>query len=173
MASDKKVLLKSSINPDKDGGWLTQHVWSKKTVFLDFMDRQASEIWMHGINALFEDVEYDGLWLDMNEATGFCDGECINGVPPTPTPPTPPSAQRRSLKEKLMKNTEKFINEEIIGDPIPPTNWYESYPQNEKSTYFLPFVPGKDNLDHMSLSLNATHVDGTSEYNLHSLFGHA
>jgi hypothetical protein len=25
----------------------------------------------------------------------------------------------------------------------------------------------------MSLSLNATHVDGETEYNLHSLFGHA
>jgi alpha-glucosidase (family GH31 glycosyl hydrolase) len=28
-------------------------------------------------------------------------------------------------------------------------------------------------MDFMSLSLNATHVDGETEYNLHSLFGHA
>jgi len=28
-------------------------------------------------------------------------------------------------------------------------------------------------MDHMSLSLNATHVDGSEEYNLHSLFGHS
>jgi hypothetical protein len=34
---------------------------------------------MSGINNLFDEVEYDGLWLDMNEATGFCDGECVNG----------------------------------------------------------------------------------------------
>jgi len=87
MAADQKVLLKSAINKDVDGGWLTQHVWSKKSVFLDFMNDQAGMIWMHGINALFEDVEYDGLWLDMNEATGFCDGECVGGV--VPVPPTP------------------------------------------------------------------------------------
>ena len=65
-------------------------------------------IWMHGINSLFEEVEYDGLWLDMNEATGFCDGECVNG-----TVPTPPSAKniKRSLKEKIMKNAAEFVNE--------------------------------------------------------------
>ena len=80
MANDQKLLLKSAINP----GWLTQHVYGKKSVFLDFMNEQAATIWMHGINALFEEVEYDGLWLDMNEATGFCDGECVNGNVPTP-----------------------------------------------------------------------------------------
>tara|TARA_B110000285_G_scaffold233096_1_gene305866 strand:+ start:1460 stop:1636 length:177 start_codon:yes stop_codon:yes gene_type:complete len=37
-ANDEGVLLKSGINP----GWLTQHVWSKKTVFLDFMNDQAA-----------------------------------------------------------------------------------------------------------------------------------
>jgi len=64
---------------------------------------------MHGINALFDEVEYDGLWLDMNEATGFCDGECVNGT--VPTTPTTKNNQRRSLRSKLMKNTEEFINE--------------------------------------------------------------
>jgi maltase-glucoamylase len=45
--------------------------------------------------------------------------------------------------------------------------------QTEVSTFKLPFSPGAANLDKMSLSLNATHVDGETEYNLHSLFGHA
>jgi len=65
-------------------------------------------IWMHGINALFEEVEYDGLWLDMNEATGFCDGECVNGTlpPPAPSPPAPTPNKTRSLKDKLVKNTQ-------------------------------------------------------------------
>lgn len=119
MASDQKVLLKSSINP----GWLTQHVYGKKSVFLDFMNQQAAEIWMHGINALFEEVEYDGLWLDMNEATGFCDGECPNGFITETSSAN--KDQKRSLKEKIMKNTEDFVNEEILGGD-PNMGWYNA-----------------------------------------------
>jgi alpha-glucosidase (family GH31 glycosyl hydrolase) len=67
------------------------------------MNQQAAEIWMHGINALFEEVEFDGLWLDMNEATGFCDGECPNGFINKTTSVV--KNQKRSLKEKILKNT--------------------------------------------------------------------
>jgi alpha-glucosidase (family GH31 glycosyl hydrolase) len=55
--------------------------------------------------------------------------------------------------------------------------WYNSWSDADgkalDSTYSLPFSPGPVNMDHMSLSLNATHVDGSTEYNLHSLFGHS
>jgi hypothetical protein len=126
---------------------------------------------MHGINALFEEVEYTGLWLDMNEATGFCDGECVNGT--VPTAPSAKKTERRSLKEKIMKSTEKFVYEELLGDEKKNMTWYNSWNSTVNSTFDLPFSPGPDNMDHMSLSLNATHVDGSSEYNLHSLFGHS
>lgn len=127
---------------------------------------------MHGINALFDEVEYDGLWLDLNEATGFCNGECVNGT--VPSPPLPPKQPvRRSLKEKIMNKASKFVNEEILGTVTNDT-WFDSYSdQTVSSTYNLPFSPGYQQMDHHSLSLNATHVDGESEFNLHSLFGHA
>jgi len=160
--------LKSAINP----GWLTNTIWRKKSVFLDFMNDQAALIWMHGVNALFDEVEFDGLWLDMNEATGLCDGECVNVFIKT----AKTSEKRRSLKEKIFENTSGFVNSEILGGPEDKTNhtWYYSWTgQQANSTYELPFSPGQDGLDSRSLSLNATHVDGTSEYNLHSLFGHA
>jgi alpha-glucosidase len=52
--------------------------------------------------------------------------------------------------------------------------WYLSAKnQTDNSTYFLPFIPGRFNLDNMSLSLNATHpANNETEYNVHSLFGH-
>jgi hypothetical protein len=38
-AADQKVLLKSTIeSTNTTDAWLTQHVWPKKTVFLDFMN---------------------------------------------------------------------------------------------------------------------------------------
>lgn len=52
----------------------------------------------------------------------------------------------------------------------------------ENSTYYLPFIPQQKNLDHNTISLNATH-NGTknmsestnttyNQYDVHSLFGH-
>lgn len=51
----------------------------------------------------------------------------------------------------------------------------------ENNTYYLPFIPQKANLDHQTISLNATH-NGTKnftlrnithdQYDVHSLFGH-
>jgi hypothetical protein len=36
----------------------------------------------------------------------------------------------------------------------------------------MPFVPGNENLDFMSISLNATHANGLREYDVHSLHGY-
>lgn len=45
--------------------------------------------------------------------------------------------------------------------------------QSENSTFKLPFIPGKSNLDQSTLSLNATHPQSNlTEYDLHSLYGH-
>ena len=52
--------------------------------------------------------------------------------------------------------------------------WYISYSnQDSDSTYNLPFNPGQNNLDHKTLSLNATHP--STKYRLfdtHNLMGH-
>jgi alpha-glucosidase (family GH31 glycosyl hydrolase) len=78
-AAENDVLLRSSINPDQQSGILTQHVWPNHTVFLDFLAPGARDIWAQGLKDLHDQVPYDGLWLDMNEATGFCNGECPSG----------------------------------------------------------------------------------------------
>lgn len=37
---------------------------------------------MAGINDLWDNlVEFDGLWLDLNEASGDCNGECGANIP--------------------------------------------------------------------------------------------
>lgn len=104
----------------------------------------------------------------MNEATGFCNGECPNGG----GVPTVPSKEEKIkiAKEKIVK----FLQDEAEGNEIKNHTWWFSYPdQNQtNSTYMLPFIPGLWNLDNMSLSLNATHPSNNeTEYNLHSLFG--
>lgn len=72
----------SSINGGSEDGKLTTHVWPNKTVFLDFFDDAAKEVWGQGLRDLYQIIPYDGIWLDMNEATGFCNGECPDGKVP-------------------------------------------------------------------------------------------
>jgi alpha-glucosidase (family GH31 glycosyl hydrolase) len=53
--------------------------------------------------------------------------------------------------------------------------WYSTFTQDKNSTWYLPFVPGygtSGNFDEATLSLNATHANGETEYNLHNLYGH-
>ena len=89
----------------------------------------------------------------MNTPTIFCDG----GHP-------------------LCQNDLTTARRRLVEDDSQNTDWYKSYGSDkmgENSTYFIPFIPQKDNLDHLTIALNATHT-GTKyrQYDSHSLFGH-
>lgn len=85
-AAQQKLLIKSSINKDEGSGdALTQVIWpglsgsDYESVFLDWFNPASKTIWHQALNKVYESVEFDGLWLDMNEATGVCNGECPGG----------------------------------------------------------------------------------------------
>lgn len=101
----------------------------------------------------------------MNAPTIFCDGGkplCVN--PYNATKPTKES-RRRELKE---------------DDDNVDVSWYTSYGSElmtNNSTYWLPFIPQHENLDHNTIALNATHNNSANnktytEYDVHALFGH-
>ena len=148
-ALQQNLLLNSTLNAADREGKLTQKLSSGRTVFLDFLDQGSAAIWKQGL----EDLQgqfgsgYDGVYLDMNEATGMCDGECPSGKVP------------EYKKPDVQNNT-----------------WYTSYTsQDSNSTFDLPFIPGPQwNLDNMTISLNATHPNlKYNQYDTHSLFGHS
>ena len=51
-------------------------VWPGKALFVDFFHPNASDYWNSMLDVLYESLEFDGIWLDMNEASSFCDGTC-------------------------------------------------------------------------------------------------
>lgn len=116
-------------------------------MFIDYASNFSTSVLETGYSNLREDLPFDGVSLEFNEATGSCNGEC----------PTPRSAQ--NFTSELLTNY----------------SWFTSYGQQQEiSTYKLPFIPGSQvNLDNATLSLNATHKDNTTEFNLHNLFGHS
>lgn len=71
---DRKIFIKQAENDEP----LTAGVWCGDAYFPDFFNDDAVKWWsdMFSWWAQTYDLEFDGIWLDMNEATNFCDGYC-------------------------------------------------------------------------------------------------
>ena len=54
---------------------LVSKVWPGKAVFPDFMNPKISEFWNKGLNDYQKLINYDGIWLDMNEPTTLLENE--------------------------------------------------------------------------------------------------
>ncbi|KAG2442338.1 hypothetical protein HXX76_002424 [Chlamydomonas incerta] len=55
---------------------LLGQVWSGPTHWPDFMHPNASEYWGGLLSDMAARLPFDGLWLDMNEPSNFCTGQC-------------------------------------------------------------------------------------------------
>jgi alpha-glucosidase (family GH31 glycosyl hydrolase) len=64
---------------------LISKVWPERAVFVDWLDESCLNLVVLGLDDLFNIFEFDGLWIDMNEATTFKNGEI------DPNPATPPT----------------------------------------------------------------------------------
>ncbi|KAM7331303.1 hypothetical protein ACRRTK_010492 [Alexandromys fortis] len=53
---------------------LIGEVWPGLTVYPDFTKPQTIEWWANECNIFHNEVEYDGLWIDMNEVSSFIQG---------------------------------------------------------------------------------------------------
>jgi len=51
--------------------------WAGYSTFVDFLHPKANSYWSTMLSYMHRELfPYDGIWLDMNEVTNFCDGEC-------------------------------------------------------------------------------------------------
>ena len=74
-ADEDKLFIKSSQNTLFNGN-LIGKVWPGKSAFLDFHNPKTTDFWVNGLNSLYGLTQMDAIWIDMNEVTTFCDGEC-------------------------------------------------------------------------------------------------
>ena len=56
-------------------------VWPGAVHFPDFLNPKAEQWWLDMIADFYEKVPFDGLWVDMNEASNFCTGHVCE-MPP-------------------------------------------------------------------------------------------
>ncbi len=51
-------------------------MWPNDAAFPDFFDSKGIKWWQDNLSEMHNKVAFDGLWLDMNEASNFCVGAC-------------------------------------------------------------------------------------------------
>lgn len=66
---------------------LTQtQVWPGEAVYPDYLAAPNIDSWIKGqLQRFYNEVPFDGLWLDMNEASNFCSGRACRSDPKNET----------------------------------------------------------------------------------------
>eukprot|EP00817_Percolomonadidae_sp_ATCC50343_P002529 CAMPEP_0117418150 /NCGR_PEP_ID=MMETSP0758-20121206/1_1 /TAXON_ID=63605 /ORGANISM="Percolomonas cosmopolitus, Strain AE-1 (ATCC 50343)" /LENGTH=835 /DNA_ID=CAMNT_0005198505 /DNA_START=128 /DNA_END=2636 /DNA_ORIENTATION=- len=92
-----EALKRNLFIKNAQGKPLVNKVWPGYTSFTDFTLQDGQDYWVEQINKFADTLaDVDGLWIDMNEIAGFCDGECYpssstqNDTPLTFDPVNPP-----------------------------------------------------------------------------------
>lgn len=52
------------------------NVWPNEAAYPDFFSANTTKWWQQQVSNMYQNIKFDGLWLDMNELSNFCDGVC-------------------------------------------------------------------------------------------------
>ena len=72
---ERNVFIKQANSDDP----LTAGVWCGNAYFPDFYKADTNQWWSDMFDHMvstYDNLEVDGVWLDMNEASNFCNGAC-------------------------------------------------------------------------------------------------
>jgi alpha-glucosidase (family GH31 glycosyl hydrolase) len=65
---------------------LTPQVWPGEAVYPDYLAAPKVDTWIKAqLQRFYDEVPFDGLWLDMNEAANFCSGRLCKTDPKNST----------------------------------------------------------------------------------------
>ena len=86
----KKGLFVKDITNNADSFYLGQ-VWPGPVNFPDFTHPQAQAYWSNSVKDFWSGVNIDGLWIDMNEVSNFCNSDGTGQVCTNPNPANCPT----------------------------------------------------------------------------------
>ncbi|KAF2862030.1 glycoside hydrolase family 31 protein [Piedraia hortae CBS 480.64] len=174
-------------NPD--GSVYIGAVWPGYTVFTDWFQPEAISWWADSMKDHHDYIPWDGIWLDMNEVASFCIGSCGSknlsfnpAHPPFHLPGEPGNlvldypegfnltnateAASTSLASALQASATSTSSRTIPYHTSTVIPWERNV---NHPPYAINHVHG--DLAVHALSPNATHHDGTEEYDVHNLYG--
>ncbi|KAL2827223.1 glycosyl hydrolases family 31-domain-containing protein [Aspergillus cavernicola] len=177
-------------NPD--GSLYIGSVWPGYTVFPDWLSEGAEQWWIDEMVLYYQKTAYDGAWVDMSEISSFCVGSCGSGNLGL-NPVHPPFALPGETKNPVLKYPEWFnvtnTTEAAAASsalasfssayPAPTSTGTASYVRTTptpgvRDVNYPPYAINnvKGPLAVAAISPNATHADGTLEYDMHNIWGH-
>ncbi|KAM9215962.1 maltase-glucoamylase [Dugong dugon] len=71
---DRGSVLKIWVNASDGVTPLVGEVWPGRTVFPDYTNPKCAEWWAKEFELFYSQVQFDGIWIDMNEVANFVDG---------------------------------------------------------------------------------------------------
>ena len=60
---------------------LVGSVWPGDVYWVDFWHPGSEDFWGEMLELLYQQVNFSGIWLDMNELSNFCNGNCDPSIP--------------------------------------------------------------------------------------------
>ncbi|KAI0473381.1 glycoside hydrolase family 31 protein [Xylariaceae sp. FL0804] len=141
------------LNPD--GSLYIGEVWPGFCTFGDwigalFGDGGANRWWISEVAEYHSKIAFDGIWIDMSEVSSFCTGSCG-------------SANRSYIVDTLGTEDSSSSSRPALG-AVSDTRDINSPPYTINNY--------KGTLGGNTISPNATHHDGTVQYDFHNVWGH-
>ncbi|DBB03399.1 TPA: hypothetical protein ACH3X3_010764 [Trebouxia sp. C0006] len=162
-AYDQGLAAKAFINDFTGKPYLGQ-VWPGATHFPDFLSKAGVKYWGEQLQAFHQLAAFDGLWIDMNEASNFCTGDVCHMPTQGATPNA--SAWLTTTSYTGSSNACQLTCDtpEDLAKLTPQQQLYRDPP------YRINNANGQL-LGHNTIGTTATHADGSLEYNAHNLYG--
>lgn len=176
------------------GGEYIGSVWPGFTVFPDWRANGTAAWWTGELMRYYEKIAYDGLWLDMSEASSFCVGSCGTGRlgenqvhPPFALPGEPGAVvldypegfditnKTAAASASSASGSQASATAASASSGASSTSYLRTQPTpGVRNLEFPPYVANSVNgaLGVHGLSGNATHADGTFDYDYHGIWGH-
>ncbi|KAI5837213.1 alpha-glucosidase [Morchella snyderi] len=141
-------------------------VWPGVSAYPDFMHLNASAWWTNEFKLFFNPetgIDIDGLWIDMNEPTNFCDYPCVDpeqtaidrGMPPAAPPVRAPPRELPGFpftQQQKSKAKRQEVEENLTYPPYDIANGWPSISDRTAAT-------------------DIVHANGIAEYDAHNLYG--
>ncbi|KAL2610195.1 hypothetical protein R1flu_028768 [Riccia fluitans] len=134
---------------DADGSYYLGQVWPGPVYFPDFLHPKIQDFWSGEISRFHRDVEFDGLWIDMNEASNFCSGVLC------------------SIGQKPMGGDINSITTCYLNCSVSSGSKWENPPyliNNSNGT-------SRNPLNRKTIGVNSKHAGRELEYNMHNMYG--